>query len=237
MTSRRAEWASENGPCEVYAAKYPGENKNRCAHDADVETGKFLALHVCSECGACPDPESSLLDTTPKLHRIEADGSAASTDSPAVLDRAEAKDGESGSTGSSDASNGLSAGAVAGITIVVALLVVLLVAGVALLRRRSDNNAAKVQSGGHDHSPTSNDVTMLPTNATTAIAPSPQLEVGAADLTETMSTVMEAPEFEESGFALGTDGMSVRLKSVRRQNPTFRGSIHGDADIVTDSTT
>lgn len=237
MTSRRADWASENGPCEVYAAKYPDENKNRCAHDADAATGKFLALHVCSECGACPDPESSLLDKSPMLHSDKADGNVASTNDPAVLHRAEAKDGESESTRSSDASNGLSAGAVAGITIVVALLVILLVAGVALLRRRSDNSAAKVQSGGHGHSSASNDVTTLSTNATTAIAPAPQLEAGTVDFADTINTVMNAPEFEESGFALGTDGMSVRLKSVRRQNPTFRGSIHEDTDIVTDSTT
>lgn len=164
-------------------------------------------------------------------------------DDATVLDQAQIEDGEAvppGSAGATGASRGLSSAAIAGISIVVALIMIVLVVGAVAYHRRGVNAASKSEANRRA-SVSFDDVT---TSIATAcdMEPLPQHKPEAAELSNLTALDATTPDFEEGDFTLSTDGWSVRLKSVRRQNPAFTcppesaGDVVGEIDDAVDST-
>jgi len=104
---------------------------------------------------------------------------------------------------------------------VVAVLVVLVVVGAVLARRRSDGaaDAADKVSAGRRNS--FNEIAATIVQSTSM--ENPAYETAA---------VTENLDFEGNGFVLDEEGASIRLKSCRRQNPAFTGSIYAPEDAV-----
>jgi hypothetical protein len=164
-------------------------------------------------------------------------------DDATVLDQVQTENGEAvppGNSGATGAGRGLSSAAIAGISIVVALIMIVLVVGAVAYHRRRDNATLKSEASRRA-SVSFDDVT---TSIATAcdVEPLPLHKREASELSNSTVIDATAPDFEEGDFTLSTDGWSVRLKSVRRQNPAFIGppdsarDVVGEIDDVVDST-